>query len=73
MDQTGNLEHKILKRRFKEFVTLQKSLEDNYLLRSYMKNIKGPAKFLNLPIGNMGEDLIDKRKKKLSSYLSVNF
>lgn len=68
----NNTKFKTIKRRFKEFVVLQKSLEENNTLRMHLNkhNIKGPSKF-NFPIGNMGEDLIEKRRKKLCEYLNV--
>ncbi len=63
---------KVVKRRFKEFVALQKKLEENNLYRSFLKNVKGPSKFINLSIGNMEEIVIEKRRKKLDHFLKVN-
>jgi hypothetical protein len=63
---------KVLKRRFKEFVSLQKKLEENHLYQSFLKNIKGPSKIINLSIGNMEDVVIEKRRKKLNEYLKVN-
>lgn len=60
---------RVLKRRFKEFVALQKKLEENNLYQSFLKNIKGPSKLINLSIGNMEELVIEKRRKKLNEYL----
>lgn len=60
---------RVLKRRFKEFVALQKKLEENHLYQSFLKSIKGPSKFINLSIGNMEELVIEKRRKKLNEYL----
>jgi len=62
---------KNVKRRFKEFVVLQKCLEENPKYKLFMRNIKGPSKLLNLPIGNMEEELIEKRRKKLGHFLNV--
>ena len=62
---------KNVKRRFKEFVVLQKCLEENAKCKGFMRNIKGPSKVLNLPIGNMDEELIEKRRNKLSQFLNV--
>lgn len=64
---------RVLKRRFKEFVSLQKKLEENHLYQSFLKNIKGPSKFINLSIGNMEELVIEKRRKKLNEYLKARF
>lgn len=63
---------KTIKRRYKEFISLQKGLEDNNMFKLYLKNIKGPSKF-NLSIGNMEHDTVEKRRKKLNEYLNVNF
>ncbi len=59
---------KIIKRRYKEFVLLQKILEDNAVLKPYLKNINGPAKYNN-PFSKMDQENIDKRKRKLCLYL----
>jgi hypothetical protein len=62
---------KLIQRRFKEFVTLQKCIEDNGTFKSYIRNIRGPSKIVNLPIGNMTEEYVEKRRKKLTKYLNV--
>ena len=62
----------MIQRRFKEFVTLQKCVEDNVSFKSYTRNIRGPSKIVNLPIGNMTEEYVEKRRKKLTKYLNVN-
>ncbi|CAF0930703.1 unnamed protein product, partial [Brachionus calyciflorus] len=59
------IETKQIKRRYKEFVSLQKILEDKFCL----KNLKGPTKF-NSPIGNMEIEIVEKRRKKLNDYLN---
>ncbi len=69
---TRNTFTKTIKRRFKEFVALQKKLEENNLYRSFLKNVKGPSKFINLSIGNMEEIVIEKRRKKLDQFLKVD-
>lgn len=63
---------KKLKRRYKEFVQLQKSLEENPHFKHFLKNIKTPGKYL-LPIGNMETELVEKRRKRLNDYLNVHF
>ncbi len=40
---------RLVKRRFKEFLNLQRSLEANSKLRMALKGIKGPNKWLDLP------------------------
>ena len=64
---------KIIQRRFKEFVTLQKFIEENATFKSYIRNIRGPSKIVNLPIGNMTGEYVEKRRKKLDKYLNVIF
>ena len=64
---------KIIQRRFKEFVTLQKCIEENATFKSYIRNIRGPSKIVNLPIGNMTGEYVEKRRKKLDKYLNVIF
>lgn len=59
---------KQIKRRFKEFVSLQKSLDEQF----HLKNFKGPSKF-NSPIGNMESEIVEKRRLKLNKYLNVKF
>ena len=61
-----------MKRRYKEFVDLQVRLEENNELKSYLKNINGPSKFLNIPIMNMDDEIVERRRKKLNDYLKVN-
>jgi hypothetical protein len=61
-----------VKRRYKEFVDLQVRLEENNELKSYLKNINGPSKFLNIPIMNMDDEIVERRRKKLNDYLKVN-
>jgi hypothetical protein len=61
----------MIQRRFKEFVTLQKCIEDNAAYKFYIRNIRGPSKIVNLPIGNMTEEYVEKRRKKLNKYLNV--
>ena len=63
---------KSVKRRYKEFVDLQSKMEENPLLKPLLKNIKAPSKFLNLPIGNMENEIIERRRKKLNEYLNVS-
>lgn len=63
-----DIKTKKIKRRFKEFVSLQKTLEDKF----HVKNLKGPSKF-NSPIGNMETEIVEKRRKKLNEYLNVFF
>ena len=70
-DLENQVHIKNVNRRFKEFVALQKKLEENHLYRSFLKNIKGPSKYLNLSIGNMENELIEKRRHKLNEYLNV--
>lgn len=67
----SDVSFKKLKRRYKEFVQLQKSLEDNTHFKHYLKNIKSPAKYLVLPIGNMEIEYVEKRRKRLNDYLNV--
>ena len=63
----------VVKRRYKEFVDLQSKLEENTELKSFLKSINGPSKFLSIPIYNMDEDIVERRRKKLNDYLKVNF
>lgn len=63
---------KFVNRRYKQFISLQKDLENNYLIKHYLKNLKGLSKF-NLPIGNMEQELVEKRRRKLNDYLNVGF
>lgn len=67
----SDLSFKKLKRRYKEFVQLQKSLEDNSHFKHFLKSIKTPAKYV-LPIGNMEIEYVEKRRKRLNDYLNVN-
>lgn len=67
----SDCQFKKLKRRYKEFVQLQKSLEENPQLKHFLKNIKTPAKYLALPIGNMESEFVEKRRKRLNDYLNV--
>lgn len=62
---------KKLKRRYKEFVMLQKNLEENPHFKHFLKHIKTPAKYLVLPIGNMDGEYVEKRRKRLNDYLNV--
>lgn len=61
----------VVKRRYKEFVDLQIRLEENAEFKTFLKNISGPSKFLNLPIMNMDEEVVERRRKKLNEYLKV--
>ncbi|XP_035209763.1 uncharacterized protein LOC118184218 isoform X3 [Stegodyphus dumicola] len=58
-----------IKRRFREFLALQSRLEDNPSLKSYLKGIKGPSKWLALPFSNLDKKNITERKSFLESYL----
>jgi hypothetical protein len=71
-EELVKLKRSRIQRRFKEFVTLQKSIEENGLFRPYIRNIKGPSKFINLSIGNMTEEYVEKRRVKLNKYLNVS-
>ena len=61
---------RLVKRRFREFVTLHKYLEENVALRPLVKHVRGPSGF-SLPVGNMDDDCVEKRRVKLSKYLNV--
>ncbi|GFR28071.1 sorting nexin-19 [Trichonephila clavata] len=58
-----------IKRRFREFVALQSRLEDNPSLKTYLKGIKGPSKWLVLPFSNLDKKNIAERKIFLENYL----
>ncbi|KAG8175793.1 hypothetical protein JTE90_011096 [Oedothorax gibbosus] len=58
-----------IKRRFKEFVALQSSLEDNQSLKTYLKTIKAPSKW-QFPISNLDKKHIAERKIFLENYLN---
>jgi hypothetical protein len=62
---------KKLKRRYKEFVQLQKNLEESSQFKPFLKHIKCPSKYLNLPIGNMDGEYVEKRRRRLNEYLNV--
>jgi hypothetical protein len=68
----GPLQSKIIRRRYKEFVQLQRTFEENVSLKPFLKNIDGPAKYTT-PFGKMDKENIDKRKRKLSLYLMVDY
>ena len=71
MNNTDDKTHfKQLRKRYKQFIDLNKKLNDNYKL--LMKNVEGcPTNTFTLPIGNMDESYIKKRKEKLNVYLNV--
>ncbi|GIY95741.1 sorting nexin-19 [Caerostris extrusa] len=58
-----------IKRRFREFVTLQSKLEDNPSLKVHLKGIKGPSKWLVLPFSNLDKKNIAERRLFLENYL----
>ncbi|XP_064115048.1 uncharacterized protein LOC135221153 [Macrobrachium nipponense] len=54
---------------FREFLTLHSALEDDQKLRSAMKGVKGPNKWLNLPFSKLDSTTIATRKQFLEKYL----
>ncbi|XP_064113748.1 uncharacterized protein LOC135220521 [Macrobrachium nipponense] len=63
------LQTNCVKRRFREFLTLHSALEDDQKLRSAMKGVKGPNKWLNLPFSKLDSTTIATRKQFLEKYL----
>ncbi len=70
-DESGELHEKLVKRRYKEFLELKTKLEQISSLHVYLKKIQAPRRYMNLPIGKMDQDTIEKRKRKLDIYLNV--
>ena len=72
VDELSNaaVQFKTVKRRYREFVQLQRTLEDNASLRMHLKNVSGPAKY-NIPFGRMYTENVEKRRLKLNEYLTV--
>ncbi|XP_076349834.1 sorting nexin-19-like [Tachypleus tridentatus] len=59
----------MVKRRFREFLTLQSRLEDNKVMCKHLKGIKGPSKWLTTPFYALDKKNIDERRAFLQSYL----
>lgn len=57
------LQTTIVKRRFQEFINLQTRLEENPNLKPFLKGIKGPVKWLNLPFGTKTDDATTASRK----------
>ncbi|XP_015913346.1 sorting nexin-19 isoform X2 [Parasteatoda tepidariorum] len=60
-----------IKRRFSEFVALQSRLEENPVLKIFLKGIKGPSKWTTLPFSNLDKRYIAERKVFLENYLKA--
>ncbi|XP_076061972.1 uncharacterized protein LOC143037509 [Oratosquilla oratoria] len=60
-----------VKRRFREFLTLHAALEEDQRLRTFMKGVKGPNKWLNLPFSKLDSTTIASRKQFLEKYLQA--
>lgn len=58
-----------VKRRFREFRTLQDRLDKNASLRPYLQNIQKPSKWLELPFGKTDKETIEERRVFLEKYL----
>jgi len=68
----GTLEPRVgvVKRRFREFLTLHERLENSNVFKFSLKGIKGPSKWSGpFPWTNMDKDLIEGRRKSLECYL----
>ncbi|RXG56786.1 Sorting nexin-19 [Armadillidium vulgare] len=65
------LQTNIVKRRFREFLSLQSALEEDPLLRASMKGVKGPNKWLNLPFSKLDSATISSRRQFLEKYLQA--
>ncbi|KAK3891329.1 hypothetical protein Pcinc_004773 [Petrolisthes cinctipes] len=63
------LQTNCVKRRFREFLRLHSSLEEDPKLRTAMKGVKGPNKWLNLPFSKLDSTTIATRKQFLEKYL----
>ncbi|XP_068228338.1 uncharacterized protein [Palaemon carinicauda] len=63
------LQTNCVKRRFREFLNLHSALEEESKLRSAMKGVKGPNKWLNLPFSKLDSTTIATRKQFLEKYL----
>ncbi|KAK7086619.1 hypothetical protein SK128_026148 [Halocaridina rubra] len=63
------LQTNCVKRRFREFLTLHAALEEDSRLRTAMKGVKGPNKWLNLPFSKLDSTTIATRKQFLEKYL----
>lgn len=59
--------------RFREFLTLHAALEEDSRLRTAMKGVKGPNKWLNLPFSKLDSTTIATRKQFLEKYLQVMY
>ena len=68
-DLDDKIHYKQLRKRYKQFIDLNKKLNENY--KSLMKQVEGPTNYFTLPIGNMDESYIRKRKEKLNVFLRV--
>ncbi|XP_022253102.1 sorting nexin-19-like [Limulus polyphemus] len=69
-DQTQLVKHaSTVKRRFREFLTLQSRLEDNKVTCKHLKGIKGPSKWLATPFYALDKKNIEERRVFLQSYL----
>lgn len=60
-------------RRFREFLALHKTLEEDPKLRAVMKGVKEPSRWLVLPFNKLDKEAIEDRKQALENYLKVKF
>ncbi|CAK8693877.1 unnamed protein product [Clavelina lepadiformis] len=68
-NQNSQLFHFQVRRRFREFLTLQDRLNDKAVIRKVIRNVRGPSRMFPMPIGNMDKNYIEKRRKFLQAYL----
>ncbi|XP_014784879.2 uncharacterized protein LOC106879713 [Octopus bimaculoides] len=71
VSENGELSTKTgkVKRRFREFCTLQQKLEERNVYRKCLKDIKGPKGWKHPLFGNMDQENVTQRRKFLDNYL----
>uniref|UniRef100_H2YLR9 PX domain-containing protein n=1 Tax=Ciona savignyi TaxID=51511 RepID=H2YLR9_CIOSA len=58
-----------VRRRFREFLVLQDRLNEKRNIKKMMLKIRGPSRMFPMPIGNLDEGYIEKRRKLLQAFL----
>ncbi|XP_029650222.1 uncharacterized protein LOC115223689 [Octopus sinensis] len=71
VSENGELSTKTgkVKRRFREFCTLQQKLEERNVYKKCLKDIKGPKGWKHSLFGNMDQENVTQRRKFLDNYL----
>ncbi|GAB1610640.1 hypothetical protein Ahia01_001350300 [Argonauta hians] len=70
-ESSGEFSTKIgrVKRRYREFCTLQQKLEEKNVYKKCLKDIKGPNRWQHTLFGNMDQENVTQRRKFLDNYL----